>query len=78
VLAQAEWGKSLARARTGATLANVKAGNLVVKVAASPLVITVEGSDMRTVQEFTFDATAPGFVRCRAVRSSAGRRRLAA
>ena len=61
VLAQAEWGKSLARARTGATLANVKAGNLAVKVAASPLVITVEGSDMRTVQEFTFDAAAPGF-----------------
>ena len=61
VLAQAEWGKSLARARTGATLANVKAGNLVVKVAASPLVITVEGSDMRTVQEFKFDAAAPGF-----------------
>ncbi|HKV99507.1 MAG TPA: TIM-barrel domain-containing protein [Vicinamibacterales bacterium] len=61
VLAQAEWGKSLARARTGALLANVKAGNLVVKVAASPLVITVEGSDMRTVQEFKFDAAAPGF-----------------
>jgi alpha-glucosidase (family GH31 glycosyl hydrolase) len=61
VLAQAEWGKSIARARTGATLANVKAGNLVVKVAASPLVITVEGSDMRTVQEFKFDEAAPGF-----------------
>jgi alpha-glucosidase/alpha-D-xyloside xylohydrolase len=61
VLAQAEWGKSLARARTGALLANVKAGNLVVKVAASPLVITVEDSNMRSVQEFKFDAASPGF-----------------
>ena len=60
-LVQGEWGKSIARARTGAPLASVKAGNLVVHVTADPLVIRIEGDDMRTVQEFKFDAAAPGF-----------------
>ena len=61
VLVQAEWGKSLARSRTLAPLANVKAGSLVVKVTAEPLAIKIENDDMRTVQEFKFDAAAPGF-----------------
>jgi alpha-glucosidase/alpha-D-xyloside xylohydrolase len=42
-------------------LAAVKAGSMTVHVKTSPLVITVEGSDMRNVQEFTFNDANPGF-----------------
>jgi alpha-glucosidase len=61
VLVQNEWGKALARARVTTPLAAVKAGSMTVHVKTSPLVITVEGSDMRNVQEFTFNDANPGF-----------------
>ena len=61
VLVQSEWGKPVARARVTTPLDAVKAGSMTVHVKTSPLVITVEGSDMRTVQEFTFNDTNPGF-----------------